>query len=288
MTRPIIKWVGGKTQLLPELLRIIPPTSGTYYEPFIGGAAVFLASHESKRFSRAVINDVNPELTNLYQVVRDQPDDLMSKLDVITSTADWNTQEYFTLMRSMSFQDPADRAARFIYLNKTCFNGLYRVNRSGKFNVPFGRYKNPKLYDRATLMACSEALQGVEIRTGDFSDATRDAQPGDVVYLDPPYVPVSKTSSFTAYSGDFGPKEQASLAEWVKHLVLRGVTCVLSNSDTPLVHELYGDFELHTVGARRSVNSDGTKRGKINEIVVVGIPEGFQPVVINQDSQNID
>lgn len=288
MAKPIIKWVGGKTQLLPELSRMIPVTRGTYFEPFIGGAAPFLHFSGTGRYQRAVINDLNPELTNLYTMVRDYPEDLMIYLDVYRDTVDWNTSDQFYRVREDTPVSKLGSAARFVYLNKTCFNGLYRVNRQGKFNVPFGRYPNPKLYDRETLMGCSAALQSCEIRTGSFRDATLGAQPGDVVYFDPPYVPVSKTSSFTAYAGEFGPEEQAMLAQHFRELVSSGVACVLSNSDAPLVRELYQDFELHTVGARRSINSDATKRGKINEIVVVGIPNGFQLIDIPTIFDSVD
>lgn len=272
--KPIIKWVGGKTQLLPELRKLIPTTQGCYFEPFIGGGAVFLDMASRRAFGSAVINDVNPELTNLYTVVRDVPNFLMGRLDCLRATPDWNTLDFFLDMRAKEpvKLDPISRAVRFIYLNKTAFNGLYRENKSGQFNVPFGKYSNPTLYVLDNLLQCSEALQGVSIRTGSFRECVPDAQPGDVVYFDPPYVPVSKTANFTSYASIFREEKQRELADVFRSLVGRGVICVLSNSDTPLVHELYGDFTIHTVGARRSINRDGDKRGKINELVVCGVP----------------
>jgi DNA adenine methylase len=276
MPKPILKWAGGKTQLLPELTQIIPTTEGTYFEPFIGGGAPFFSFAGQQRFKRAVINDFNPELTNLYQVVRDHPEELREALDNLMRQSDWNTKEYFLQMRASEPDDAISKAVRMVYLNKTAFNGLHRVNKSGRFNVPFGRYTNPKLYEWANLKSCSEALQGVEVRTGDFEDALRDARTGDVVYLDPPYVPISTTANFTAYAGRFGPQEQERLAELCQQLVYRGVYCVQSNSDSPVTRKLYaGFFEIRTVEARRSVNSDATKRGKISELVIVGEPEGW-------------
>jgi DNA adenine methylase len=270
------KWVGGKTQLLPDLIRLIPATKGTYYEPFVGGGAVFWRLQELGRFGRAVLNDVNPEVINTYMMVRDQLPGLIERLDLVLGLP-WNTSEYFYEVRASKPSQPIDRAVRFLYLLKTCFNGLYRINRKGEFNTPFGKYTNPKLYSATELQACSVALQGVELRVGNFRDAVSDVQAGDVVYFDPPYVPLSSTANFTAYAGQFGPQEQQELADTFRALVARGVVCVQSNSDAPLVRELYSDFQLNVVGARRSVNANGDKRGKINELVVVGLPVGFQP-----------
>lgn len=272
MPKPVLKWAGGKTQLLAALTQRIPVTRGTYYEPFIGGAAPFFAFAGQGRFTKAVINDFNPELTNLYEVVRDRTGELIDSLVAYQLEPDWNTQEFFLTVRASEPEDAVGRAARMVYLNKTAFNGLHRVNKAGKFNVPFGRYKNPRLYDAENMWACRRALQQVEIRTGDFEASLHDARPGDVVYLDPPYVPLSSTSSFTAYAGRFGPEEQCRLADRCKQLVQSGVYCVVSNSDTQTVRELYAGFELDTVEARRSVNSDATKRGKISELIAVGKP----------------
>lgn len=275
MARPFLKWAGGKTQLLPQLTRLIPCTVGTYYEPFIGGAAAFLSFVGQGRFFRAVINDQNPELTNLYHVVRDRLDDLVGGLEAVLQNPQWNTRQCFLDVRASEPSSAVEKAVRMIYLNKTAFNGLHRVNRAGKFNVPFGRYQNPRLYDLANLRDCSRALQGVEIRTGDFEDAVVAARAGDVVYLDPPYVPLSSTANFTAYSGRFGSEEQQRLAQLCRQLAARGVYCVISNSDSEVTRKLYAGFEIRTVQARRSVNADATKRGKISELVVLCEPAGW-------------
>lgn len=270
MSKPFIKWVGGKTQLLKELLPRLPKQIDVYYESFIGGGAVFFALAREGRFRHAVINDYNPELSNLYEVVRDNPKCLMDSIDDIKSKPDWNTREFFNQMRITDYyRSPIGRAARFMYLNRTAFNGMWRVNRMGQFNVPFGKYTKPTLYDRETLLECSAALQGVTILQGDFEAAVSTAQPGDCCYFDPPYVPVSKTASFTAYAGEFGDNAQRRLATLYGSLAQRGVHCVLSNSDTPLVRELYQQFSIVTVQARRSVNSDASKRGPVNEALVL-------------------
>ena len=270
VARSFIKWVGGKTQLLKEILPRLPQRIETYYEPFLGGGAVFFALAREGRFKRAVINDFNPELANLYRVVRDFPEPLMESIDNIQQDPEWNTREFFNRMRATDYyRSEIGRAARFMYLNRTAFNGMWRVNRMGQFNVPFGKYKNPTLYDRELLLECSAALRGVEILNGDFEPAVSTAQPGDCCYFDPPYVPVSKTASFTAYAGEFGEDAQRRLAALYASLSEAGVYCVLSNSDTPLVRELYQQFSVLTVQARRAVNSDASKRGPVNEALVV-------------------
>lgn len=272
-TTPFIKWVGGKSQLLGSLSKLITHKSVTYYEPFLGGGAVFFHFADQQRFQRAVLNDTNPELVNCYQVVRDRLPELLGRLDLIKTDVAWNTQTYFNRVRSAEYQDPLDRAVRFIYLNRTAFNGLYRVNRSGKFNAPFGKYDNPMLYDAQNILECSKHLKRyATLRTGDFSEAVKDAKAGDLVYFDPPYVPVSKTANFTSYAGQFGPDEQEKLAELFEDLVDRGVFCIQSNSDAPAVRRLYGGFDLNVVGAKRSINSKGDGRGEVNELVIVGKP----------------
>jgi DNA adenine methylase len=278
MTKPFVKWVGGKSQLLHVLSRRIPATHGRFYEPFIGGGACFLHFAGQARFKEAVINDANQELVNLYVTVRDHPDDLMCALDALCTQENWNTREFHRHIRESAPTEQMDRATRFIYLNKTSFNGLWRVNRAGRFNVPFGRYDNPKLYDRVNILDASCALQSALIRNLDFEAAVSDARAGDVIYFDPPYIEVSATSSFTSYAGKFGPDEQARLAKLCRDMVQRGVYCVVSNSDTSTARDLYGEFEQFTVEARRSVNSDPTKRGKITELLCVGVPPGWSPL----------
>jgi DNA adenine methylase len=272
-TTPFLKWVGGKRQLLLTLSKLITHKSLTFYEPFLGGGAVFFHFADRRRFQKAVLNDANPELVNCYEVVRDRLPDLIKRLDAYKRDPDWNTKPYFESVRSLIPTDQVKRAARFIYLNRTSFNGLYRVNQAGKFNAPFGKYDNPSLYDYGTLLHCSEALQQfATLRVGDYATAVQDAQAGDIVYFDPPYVPVSFTASFTSYAGEFGPKQQGELALLFRELVSRGVLTILSNSDTSLVRELYDGFDLHVVRARRNVNSKGDKRGPVNELAVVGKP----------------
>lgn len=272
VARPFIKWAGGKTQLLPALGGLFPVKFRTYYEPFLGGGAVFWHIAASRRFESAVLNDWNAELIGTYTVVRDLSDALIGALDDHRKNA-WNTQEYFTEMRG---KDPRDlnviqRAARMIYLNKTCFNGLYRVNKSGGFNAPFGRYKNPKLYDEKNLRACAEALcQNVTLRDGDFTGAVTEAVAGDVVYFDPPYLPVSTTADFTSYTSDkFSVSDHHRLAITFKKLADRDVSCILSNSDTETVRKLYEDYEIVSVQAKRNINSKGDGRGTVGEVIII-------------------
>lgn len=279
-TAPFIKWVGGKSQLLRVLSKLITHKSLTYYEPFVGGGATFFHFADRRRFRAAILNDFNPELINAYAVVRDRLPELLARLDGYREDDDWATEAQFKRVRAVEFDGqvaPVEMAARTIYLNKTAFNGLHRVNRQGKFNAPWGKYDTPSLYDRVNIEACSEVLQRfATLRVGDYAAAVHDAKAGDIVYFDPPYVPVSDTANFTSYSGQFGTDEQRALAALFRELVARGVMCIESNSDAPLVHELYDGFDLHTVGARRNVNSKGGKRGEVNELVVVGRPKDIK------------
>ena len=269
--RPFLKWAGGKTQILDKLLGLLPPKFGTYYEPFVGGGAVFFALAAENRFQRAVLNDSNQELMDCYRVIRDFPDDLVALL----GTLPFGKAE-FTRLKTLRPQDltPVTRAARTIYLNKTGFNGLYRVNQiRGEFNVPFGQWKRPpKTLDEPNLRACAEVLNRyVALYAADFVDVLNDAGPGDVVYFDPPYVPVSASSNFRSYtSKGFGLKDQQRLAAFSKELVKRGVKVVASNSDTDLTRALYEEFEVHEVQARRCINSKGSRRGPVGELIFVG------------------
>ncbi|HYQ17917.1 MAG TPA: Dam family site-specific DNA-(adenine-N6)-methyltransferase, partial [Polyangiaceae bacterium] len=190
--RPILKWAGGKRSLVPRILKELPEQIDTYYEPFVGGAAVFLALAEEKRFRRAVITDKNAQLIELYEVVRDDLGKLLKKLEELQHHT--SEDDYYEIRASKS-RSKIERAARLIYLNKTGYNGLYRVNSKGGFNVPYGRYKRPKIYDPERLAAASVALQDVTIRVADFDESCSEAKRGDAVYLDPPYLPLSKTSS---------------------------------------------------------------------------------------------
>ncbi len=267
--KPFLKWAGGKKQLVDVLLGTFPRQSGTYFEPFLGGGAIFFAMASAKRHEKAVLNDVNPELVNCYRVIRDFPEELMEQIKRLPISRD-----IFLELRDKDPQDysPVRRAARTIYLNKTGFNGLYRVNKSGKFNVPWGKYKKPTVYIEENILACSVALNRyVSIVSKDFSEAVRDAKAGDLVYMDPPYVELSATSNFKSYTVDgFSENDHYRLAACFRELVERGVAVVASNSNTELVRELYKDWEIQVVQAKRSINSKGDKRGAISELVIVG------------------
>jgi DNA adenine methylase len=260
---PFLKWAGGKSRLLPDILETFPRVYGTYYEPFLGGGAVFLAL----RPARARLSDTNAGLINCWEVVRDHPRALMSLLDEHV----YESAHYYRVraLRPESL-DPVERAARLIYLNKTCYNGLYRVNSKGEFNVPIGRFGSPPiLYDRDTLCAISALLRRVELGCAPFHEAVAPARSGDLVYFDPPYRPLSKTSAFTSYTEErFTDDDQARLARVALRLRRRGCRVIVSNSDTPEVRRLFGGFRMRTVLAARSINSKTTKRGRIPELLI--------------------
>lgn len=276
--RPFVKWAEGKTQILDRLLAILPHKCETYYEPFVGGGALFFALAAEGRFRRAMLNDSNRELMDCYRAIRDFPDDLVELL----GTFPFGKAE-FERLKSLRPQDlnPVTRAARMIYLNKTGFNGLYRVNKiRGEFNVPFGKWtRPPKTLDEPNLRACAEVLNRyVAIHATDFVEVMSDAGPGDVVYFDPPYVPVSASSNFRSYtSKGFGLRDQQRLVAVFKELVERGVKVVASNSDTEMTRALYQGFELHEVQARRCINSKGASRGPVGELIIVGRPAKVLP-----------
>lgn len=266
---PVLKWVGGKRQLLPSLLPLVPDTYTTYCEPFVGGGAL-LFSIQPKH---AIINDVNKELINVYETVRDNVEGVLSALKECK-----NTPEFFYEIRSLDRDiekyaslSNVERAARIIYLNKTCFNGLYRVNRKGEFNVPFGSYKNPQIIDEDTLRVVSEYFQENEIifYNKDYSDVLEQLPFESFVYLDPPYDIFSKTSSFVGYAkGGFDRDKQVQLRDACVSLTKKGIKFMLSNSATDFIKELYSDFDIKIVKANRAVNSDGSKRGKVEEVIV--------------------
>ncbi len=271
VARPFVKWVGGKSRVVPTLMRTTPRSFRRYHEPFVGGGAFFYAlKAEQKLAEGAVLSDVNNRLVRTWRAVRDDVDRLIDRLAELAASHD---KEQYYEVRSWAvdeLEDDVDVAAWFIYLNKTGFNGLYRVNRKNGFNVPMGRYKNPRVCDPLNLRACSDALQGVIIKRGGFMDVAEDAQEGDLVYFDPPYVPLSKTASFTSYSKDgFGPVQQEQLADLAAELKARGVHVMLSNHDTPEVRKLYRPrgFRRRTIQVSRTINSAATKRGKVNEVV---------------------
>jgi DNA adenine methylase len=266
--RPFLKWAGGKTKLLPEILARLPAKIQTYYEPFIGGGAAFFALAAEGRFQRAVLSDSNGDLVEVYRVVRDNVEML---IDILGQFC--NSEEFYYAEREHVPATQTKRAARIILLNRTGFNGLYRVNSSGKYNVPYGHRKNPVICNVDGLRAASAALQGVELETGDFERACSAARKGDAVYLDPPYRPLSKTSSFTSYDRcAFGLAQHERLAGLFARLQTRGVCTVLSNSDTPATRALYEPAITSTVWAPRAINSKGDRRGKISELMVSTAP----------------
>ncbi len=278
--RPIVKWAGGKTGLLHHLRRHVGERPiDRYVEPFAGGAALFfaLASSRPKPFSRATLNDQNAELVACYRAVRDDVEGLIVELRRYTYD-----RELFYRVRDVvtSGQTDVQRGGRLIFLNKTCFNGLWRVNSKGAFNVPFGTFANPRILDEKTLRAASRALRRVTLKCGDFEEVTAELGQGDFVYFDPPYVPASRTASFTAYArGGFSHEEQERLALVLASLKSRGVRAMLSNADTPETRRLYKKFRVYIVEARRSINSDSTKRGASREVIVTnwesrGLREG--------------
>ena len=261
---PFLKWAGGKTSLLPELLRHVPAAKGLrrYHEPFVGGGALFFAVAPR----RAVLSDSNAELVHCYLQVRDNVGRVLACL-----TRHVYEKEHYQSIRALEplRLSPEERAARFIYLNKTCFNGLWRVNRAGRFNVPIGRYTNPRFHDPSALLSASAALKGVEIRHSGFEDALARASPGDFVYLDPPYDPVSPSSSFASYTADgFTWDDQKRLARACIALNRRGVRFLLSNSATDRVREIYAGFEQRLVHAPRFINSKAGARGRVEELLV--------------------
>ena len=267
--RPFLKWAGGKRQLIPELLKCMPDFSGRYYEPFIGGGALLLTLQPE----RAMISDRNAELINCYQAVKDSIDELLQNLKQHR-----NEKDYFYEVRSWDRQSEfatktcAQRAARVIFLNKTCYNGLFRVNSKGQFNAPFGRYKNPTIADETVLRTVSAYLNraNVAIRQADFAVAVANAGQNDFVYFDPPYDPVSPTASFTGYyRNGFDRSEQQRLKSVVDDLTRRNCKVLLSNAYTPFIQDLYQDYRCVRVSATRAINSNATKRGKVDEILVM-------------------
>lgn len=268
--RPFLKWAGGKGQLLPELLARVDGCGGfaRYHEPFVGGGALFFEMFRTNRFDgrQPYLSDSNENLIATYQAVQQDVEGLIAMLHEHWAR---NCEQYFYEVRAQEPQELVGRAARVIYLNKTCFNGLYRENASGKFNTPWGKYKDPLICDEENLRAVAAALAGVRLETRGFEAMVDIAEPGDFVYFDPPYHPVSKTASFTAYAkGKFGEGAQRRLAEVYRQLNAKGVKVLLSNSMTPLVQELYADFAIDTLMAKRAVNSKGEGRGAVAEALV--------------------
>jgi DNA adenine methylase len=276
LVRPFLKWAGGKRQLLPEIVKYVPKMTSkhTYYEPFIGGGALLFELQPPK----AVINDTNKELINCYKVIRDSLDELMEELSKDkysnSETSYYEMRDLDRSTKKYEILSEVEKAARIIYLNKTCYNGLFRVNSQGQFNVPFGRYKNPNFLDDAVLRAVNKYLNSnnITLLNQDFAEAVKDAKKGDFVYLDPPYDPVSETASFTGYDvNGFNRDEQERLKEEFDALHKKGCKVMLSNSCTDFIMDLYKDYQdtIIKVRATRSINSNALKRGRVDEVLVL-------------------
>src|SRR5690625_49779 len=273
LIKPFVKWVGGKRQLLDEIYKYMPDDGySTYYEPFLGGGALFLNEQPKK----AIVNDGNEELINAYKVIQSNVEELIEKLKVHKEN---NSEDYFYDIRAWDrnplYEELSDveKAARLIYLNKTCFNGLYRVNSSGFFNTPYGRYKDPNIVNEHGLRALNTYFNSAEIKfmTGDFEHAVKYIRSGAFVYFDPPYAPLSSTSNYTGYtSGGFDEEDQIRLRDLCDKLHSRGVKFLLSNSNVPFIKKLYAnpDYKIEIVGAKRAINSDAKKRGEVEEVLI--------------------
>ncbi len=270
--KPFVKWVGGKRQLLTQfrLMNLYPPENfdpktGKYFEPFVGGGAVFFDLLPET----AYLSDLNNELVVTYNVIKNDVENLIKSLKKHKLD-----KEYFLNIRAKNPEKLSDLniASRFIYLNRTCFNGMYRVNSKGGFNVPFGKYTNPLICDENNLRKASKALKNVEIKKQDYKEVLKKAKKGDFVYFDPPYYPVSKTASFTSYTSEsFLDKEQIELRDTFVELHKRGCFVMLSNSDTPFINKIYSEItgvNITKVQAGRAINSNASKRGKITEVLV--------------------
>ncbi|MFQ5670723.1 MAG: DNA adenine methylase [Acidobacteriota bacterium] len=264
--RPFLKWAGGKRHSLPDLLHHLPESFHAYHEPFLGGGALFFALAGDARLRRAYLSDVNGPLMETYLSLRSDLDGVISAL-----RRHKNEEAYYYRIRSLDVRrmKPRTRAARLIYLNRTCYNGLYRENRSGRFNVPFGRYKTPRICDEPNLRAVSRVLQNAVLERRSFITVLEYARRGDLVYFDPPYHPLTATASFTSYHrGGFASDDQIALRDLLNRLDRRGVLVMLSNSDTPFTRGLYAGWNVRQVHAARSINSRADRRGKVAELLV--------------------
>ena len=267
--KPIIKWAGGKTQLLEYIRAMRPKSYGHYFEPFLGGGAVLFDLIPEN----STVNDINPELVNMYIQIKERPDEVLSflaKLDLEHESALDHKQFYYSTRDSFNLNlnsETAQQAARLIYINKHCFNGLYRVNAKGYFNVPFNNKRKGDSFDEANIRAVSAFLQGVKMMRDDFEAAVKDAKPGDFVFFDSPYVPLNPTS-FTDYTQEgFDYEDHVRLANLYKKLSEKGVLCMLTNHNTDLVNELYKDFNIRVFQVARNINSRATER-KGEEVII--------------------
>lgn len=265
---PFVKWAGGKRQLIPQMVSYLPKQFNTYIEPFVGGGALFFYMLPEK----AILIDTNEELINCFQVIKNNVKELIELLKNHR-----NEKKYYYQIRALDRKPQSynrlskiEKASRMIYLNRCCYNGLYRVNSKGQFNVPFGKYKNPKFCDEENLNAVSSALKNVDIIHGSFETCLDHSKVGDFVYFDPPYHPLSLTSSFTSYTKEnFGKESQRKLFNVFKQLDERGCKLLLSNSYNTFILDLYKEYQVVLLNARRAINSDATKRGIIKEVLVL-------------------
>ena len=273
--KPLVKWAGGKRQLLSKLIEKLPAKWKNYYEPFVGGGALLVELYNRNLLKKAIISDLNKDLINLYNVVKYKPYDLIEALKDTKFKNDRETyiqlRERFNEIRD-SHDNEVECAALFIYLNRHGYNGLWRVNKEGKFNVPFGKYKNPSMPDDDLILEFSKMLQNVEILNEDFEHAVRTAESGDFIYFDPPYLPISKTSNFTDYTSEgFDIEEQKRLARLCKELSDRRVYIMVSNSDTSEItklYEKYDDFYIYRVTSNRLINSKTDRRKGAREVII--------------------
>jgi len=265
----LIKWAGGKKQLLEQFEPFFPKQIERYFEPFVGGGTVaFFLLKNHLEIKKIFLSDINQELIITYNAVKNNIDELITLLKEYKIK---HNKEFYYEMRAEDVKklSPVQIAARFIYLNRTCFNGLYRVNSKGGFNVPIGSYKNPTICNEEDLREISELLQKDDVKVAQFDEAVKEAKKGDFIYFDPPYYPLNKGKSFTTYTKDnFLEKEQEKLAELFRELDKRGCKVMLSNSDTDFIKNLYKGYKINFVKATRMINCDATKRGKINEVVI--------------------
>ncbi|OCQ95681.1 DNA methyltransferase [Nostoc sp. MBR 210] len=263
--RPFLKWAGGKSRLIQQYINYFPKFYQTYYEPFLGGGAIFFHLQPTT----AILTDINAELITTYRCVRDQVEDLISLLQEHKAK---HNRDYYYSVRSHTSNNNLEKAARLIYLNKTCYNGLYRVNSQGKFNVPLGSYKNPSICQEDLLRAASQALKSSEIKQADFINVLNYAKNSDdFVFCDPPYHPISNTSYFTGYNGNsFGEQDQIRLRNVCAELANRGVKVMVCNSDCEFIRKIYTEisFNIYDIAASRSINSNTKKRGFISELLI--------------------
>lgn len=266
--RPFMKWAGGKRQLIPQITRFLPKSYNKYIEPFVGGGAMFF----SLSAKRAILMDINPDLINIYQVIKTDLESLITSLKKHK-----NEEAYYYQVRNVDRNreefcnwSNVEKASRHIFMNHVCFNGLFRVNSSGYFNVPFGDYKNPTLCDENNLRAVHDSLQNVDLYVSSFEKVLELAEKDDFVYFDPPYVPLSETANFTSYTKEnFGPDDQKKLFQVFRQLDAKGCKIIMSNSYCDFILDLYKEYRIETLMASRAINRDATKRGKIKEVLIL-------------------